>query len=459
MQFRYFLVPLFMLLSVQAVFAQSPAWQQTTRHEFISSIDLSSDGSVIAAGSTMGTLAVFDKAGRMQWNITFPGTLLVDVSPDGSMIVTGSRESMEKDKGTVRAYDRTGRAVWLNNTGWITELAAAGDPLRVAVGTRRGTAEVYDAKGKLVKMYSNFPLLDVVKKLGISADGKSIAFSLFSRKPVFKLANVTRGSVSSPALFGDHIALSANGSAIAVADGEGSRGDLYLYAANGTRLWNLNTGDVNDLAISANGACVITGEEDGTVTCYNRTGNVSWTYRTEGPVNSLSITPNATLVAVGSADEHVYLLDGNGVLVWEYNDDEALENPVNMVRLSADGRSLVAVAGGTDLLYFPIDAALTGATTAGNETNATVNAGNSSGVTNTPGNSTQALGNTTANATPGRNSTRVLGNTTSGQKTNTSGNATTGWNSSYFASLRYPGTGKLPWLAAWHQLVHVFERG
>ncbi len=466
MQLRLFIVLLLLLWSMQSVSAQSPAWLHTSQKDYISSADISSDGSVIATGSTMGTLAVFNKVGEMQWSTTVQGALLVDVSPDGSVIVSGSRESMENDKGTVRAYDRNGKAVWLNNTGWIAGLTTAGDPLMVAVGTRHGMAEVYDAKGNLVKTYSTYPLLDVVKEIGISSDGKSIAFSTFSRNPVFKLANISKGSVSSPDCFGDHIALSANGSAIAVADGEGSLGDLQCYAGNGTRLWSLDTGDVNDLAISQDGTCVVTGQEDGTITCYNRTGTVSWTFSAGGPVTSLSITPNATLVAAGSMDEHVYLLDGTGKLIWEYGDAEVLDNPVSTVRLSESGNALIAVIKEKELLYFPIEkpaGAEAGETGTPVQGNSSVNLTQAEG--NIPANATPVNGNTSGNSTPvtsGQN--LVKGNSSSVREAskNSSGNVTSGKEaarSNIFASFRYPGSGTLPWADAWQHFILAFARG
>lgn len=425
MQFRHVLLLLFFICSIQAVAAQSPAWQYHAQNERISSIDISSDGTVIAAGSMMGTLAVFDKAGAPQWSEKVSGALLVDVAPDGSMIVTASRESMENDKGVLRVYDLTGRERWMNNTGWAAELAAAGDPLRIVVGTRQGAAMVFDAKGTLVKTFSTYPFLDVVKELGISSDGKSIAFSTFKENtPMFKIINISKSSIKSPAIYGNHVALSANGSAIAVAEGEGSLGRLHLYNAAGTDVWMLDTGEVNDLAISGDGTCLVTGGEDGTVVRYDGTGNVSWTFRAGGPVNSIAMTPDATLVAVGSSDEHIYLLDDAGKLLWDYNDDEPLENPVDTVKFSADGSMLVAVIDGKDLLAFPIDRPAVAPTQAAPAGNGTANA--------TPGNtsinSTLLKGNVTANSTLPKgnvsaNSTPVTG-TASVNSTLTKGNVT-----------------------------------
>ena len=345
-----------LLWVMPAVSARSPAWQYTSDHESISSIDLSADGRIIAVGSTAGSLEVFDGKGASRWGTKTAGELLVDVAPDGSMIVTGSRESMENDKGTVRAYDPKGRELWLNNAGWVTQLAAAGNPLSIAVGTRHGMALIFNNRGGIVKSYSNFPLLDVVKEIGISPDGKAFAYSLYSENPTLRLMNITKGGMSSPASFGDHVALSTNGSAIAIAEGEGSLGKLHLYAGNGTCLWTRGTGDVNDVAISGDGTCMVTGEENGNVTWYDRTGDVTWVYRAQGPVNSVSMTPNATLVAAGSSDEHVYLLDGTGKLVWEYSDPEVLGNPVNTVRLSDRGNALIALVDARSVLYFPVEA-------------------------------------------------------------------------------------------------------
>gem|GEM_PF-5148922 len=404
-----------LLWVVPAVSAQNPAWQYASDHESISSIDLSADGRVIAVGSTAGSLVVFDGRGASRWGTKTAGELLVDVAPDGSMIVTGSRENIENDKGTVRAYDPKGTVLWLNNTGWVTQLAAAGNPLSIAVGTRHGMALIFNNRGGIVKSYSNFPLLDVVKEIGISPDGKAFAYSLYSEKPTLRLMNITKGGMSLPASFGDHVALSTNGSAIAVAEGEGSLGKLHLYAGNGTCLWTRGTGDVNDVAISGDGTCMVTGEENGNITMYDRNGNVTWVYRAHGPVNSVSMTQNATLVAAGSSDEHVYLVDGTGKLVWEYGDPEVLENPVTIVRLSDRGNALIALVNSRSILYFPVEVSEVPMVSG----NATLPAGNRSTVNMSANamNASSVKGNLSST-----NSSMVKGNLSSANSSMVKGN-------------------------------------
>lgn len=85
----------------------------------------------------MGKVHLLDRDGDLLWTKSVPGSLMTEISPDNSCIVVASQESLEKDKGAVRCFDRNGTPVWRDVTGWVTDINLSEDgPL--VVGTRRG---------------------------------------------------------------------------------------------------------------------------------------------------------------------------------------------------------------------------------------------------------------------------------------------------------------------------------
>ncbi|MFA7153893.1 MAG: PQQ-binding-like beta-propeller repeat protein, partial [Methanoregulaceae archaeon] len=156
----------------------APDWSYTVGREYISSSDIASDGSAVVIGTTMGQLRLLDGDGVVLWTKSIPGSLMAEISPDNSCIIVASQESLEKDKGAVRGFDRNGTQMWRDVTGWVTDIDLSADARNLVVGTRRGDVIVLDLNGDRLGQYNDFPKTYVVNAAGISGDGTRIAYSL-----------------------------------------------------------------------------------------------------------------------------------------------------------------------------------------------------------------------------------------------------------------------------------------
>lgn len=111
-----------------------------------------------------------------------------------------------------------------------------------------------------------------------------------------------------------------------------------------TLMWENQTtvGEVNSVAISANGNFIAAGrgDTDDKVYLFNSTNNVAkWAYLVGDAINSVAITSNGSYVVAGSDDKYVYLFNNTGPTpMWKVNTG----GKVTSVDISSDGEYFTA---------------------------------------------------------------------------------------------------------------------
>lgn len=354
------LVCAFTLVLCTPAIAKEPLWSQTVSGEYITDVAISGDGSRVVVGTTMGGISLYDREGTLCWTKRYKGTMQVGISPDASLVIAGESESREKDKGTLRAYDRDGVLLWMAHTGWICGCGVSGDLGRIGVGNRLGQLVVYDREGSEMIWEDNLlKRYDAISAAGMSADGRFMAYSLLEKTPAVYLLNIdTRGTRTIRSAFREHgspvhtLVLSGNGSVVLAAAGEGSTDAVYCFSNRGVLQWKKNVPHILDMEVSSDGRASIIGSEDGCIRVFDPSGNLSWTRCMEGAVQSLARSPDGDLLAAGSGGGRVLLMYGNGTPVWEYHVERFPSAGIDTVAISSRGDAIVAVVNRKEVLFF-----------------------------------------------------------------------------------------------------------
>ncbi|HUU76253.1 MAG TPA: WD40 repeat domain-containing protein [Methanoregulaceae archaeon] len=349
------------LIQIAPLAADTPDWHYFVDREYIYSIDISSDGEIVAAGTTMGKVLVFDKVGTLLWDYRVPGRIIVDVSPDGSIFIVSTQDSAEKNKGTVRCFDRNGTQLWMENTGWVTNIDFSKNLDTIAVGTRDGDIIILDSLGTVMETYTDFPKTYVVNSLSLSQDGSCLAYSLFEDKPNLEYIDL---DASRRRIFSKYsvkyswpiniIRISGDGNYIATESSEGSYSELSFFSKNGIRIWSRSLKKLNDIVITVNGSRIVTGSKDGTLSVFNSSGNQLWNFTSQGEITSISMNDGEDLIAVGSAKSILYLFTLSGDHIRSFRVEGFPEGRIQSVKLSNDGGSIIAAVNKKELIYISL---------------------------------------------------------------------------------------------------------
>ena len=349
----------FLLVMTAPVSGQAPDWGFTVGREYVSSSDISSDGSLVIAGTTMGKVHLFDGDGDLLWTGRIPGRLITRISPDSSFFIVGSQESLEKNKGAVRCYDRNGTQLWRDITGWVTDIDFSVDAGKLVVGTRMGDVIVFDSNGNRLGAYNDFPKTYVVNGVGISGDGTRIAYSLCERKPALEVVTVSNGirKISSRvenSYLIDNIKISDDGKCIVTESGEGTISELSFFDSNAKKIWSKSLSRINDIALTEDGGLVLAASEDSHLRVFSSSGDPVWNFSRTGAITALSINLDQGLIASGSGDGNIDVLNLSGDLMWSFLVERFPESRITDVRISSDGDSVIAVVNDKEILYYSL---------------------------------------------------------------------------------------------------------
>lgn len=280
------------------------AWQHRMG-DGIASVAVAGDGSTIVVG-TLGKKAIcLDGKGRKRWEQTVGNQAWrVDISRNGQLIAVGT--------GSTRPWDMGGR-----------ELCA------------------FDADGAL---RWRVDLMASIWGLAVSANGRSVAAGTSNKQLLFYDARghpLWRENVSGVGWWAWVwcAALSANGAIVAA--GAADRRVRILDRA-GNRLADYGTrGDVFSVAVSADGAQIVAGDNAGYIYWLNQQGQLRWEKQLAAKVWALRLTHNGQRLLVGASqdEEHLALYDSDGRQLWRRTVED---KDVTSVALSSDGQRMAA---------------------------------------------------------------------------------------------------------------------
>ncbi len=343
----------------------TPLWSYSTRNQYVSAVDISSDGSYITATSenlvyditlkANGTLYLFNNSISKEksplWNYSIENNFYsLAISGDGSYIIAGGGY-LEKIIYLFNNSKPTPE--WTNFVGgWVYDVAISDDGDYIAVaGGQRNKAFLFNTTESLpIKEYSTTGL---TLRVEISSNGSFMA----AKSSAGKLYFFTTSNNSLDWTFtlsGDisaSLSMSADGNYIATGGDK-----VYIFRKHSSiPLWTYNTPDyVSSIKISQDGNYIVAGGDynDYTVYLFNRNNSIpEWTYSTGKDIISVAISYNGDYIVAQSRNNWIYLFNkSSSTPIWRYRLDG---NPnVNYdygLDISSDGKYIVA--GGRHQIY------------------------------------------------------------------------------------------------------------
>jgi WD40 repeat protein/transcriptional regulator with XRE-family HTH domain len=313
-------------------------------------VALSTDGQLLASGGGDGTLRLWETStGRVLTTVRGHTGLVwsVALSADGKLMASGGTDGM------VRLWEApSGQliATLEGHTGVVWGIALSADGRLAASGSADGTVRLWEiSSGRLLATLQGHS--SVVRSLTLSADGRLLAsgsvdgtIELWETSTGGQLANFKGHTGAIWAL-----ALSAEGQLLA---SSGTGGTVRLWeTSTGRPLAALqdHTGVIRGIALSAEGQLLASGGTDGTVRLWEtKTGRLLATLPGyTGVVWGVALSADGQLLASGGTDGMVRL--------WETSTGRqlaALEGhagPVWGVALSGNGQ-LLASGGGDGMV-------------------------------------------------------------------------------------------------------------
>ncbi|MCQ8894420.1 MAG: WD40 repeat domain-containing protein [Methanolinea sp.] len=342
-----------------SVLAVEPLWTATFPGEKISGLAVSEDGSSIVAGTTTGGIYLFNQTGDLIWKKHFKGIMTVTLDPAGAMVIAGESESRESNKGALRGFSLDGTPLWVSHPGWICRMASAEDFSLFAVGNRQGEVSLYDRDGLLVWQKSDIFKTYSISSLALSPGGDSLAYALHEKTPAVYLIDLdSLGSrtlkVRSEGSGSPYHSLrySGDGNKILCITGEGSWDTLALFSLKGTLLWKKGVPKILDSDISTTGDKILVGSADGTIRCFDKNGNITFSRDMNGPVRSLAMTPLGDTIVAGSENGEIIALDREDKTLWQYFPRRFPRVVIDMIEVSKSGMLVVAVINGQEMCVF-----------------------------------------------------------------------------------------------------------
>lgn len=236
----------------------------------------------------------------------------------------------------VPALAQQGGILWGFTAGARVDAATmSADGTRVAFGARDNILRVFDRSGAILW---EFRAENSIFGANMSADGQWMAVASEDRH-VYLLdgeGHVLWKHKAKRSML--DAAVADDGSLVAASSKDRS---IYILDGTGTLVANHLVGvDVDAVAIYGKGdnARAVFGADDGTVTVYNRNGDLLLEVFIEYDVHDVAVTPNGARIAAGCRDGNAYYINGaNGDIVWTFETDGVVE----AVDLAADDRTVI----------------------------------------------------------------------------------------------------------------------
>ncbi|MEA3357196.1 MAG: DUF5711 family protein [Patescibacteria group bacterium] len=312
-------------------------WRSET-HDWVS-VDISSDGNYVAAGSSDSNLYLFDKVGKQKWNEALGDRVNhVAISDDGNYVAAGSGYY-------VYYFDRNENLLWKRETGdMVSSISVSNEGDYVAFTSWDGYVYYFDKSGFLWRYKTKNPPSSV----SLSGDGEKIAVLCYEWVYYFnKNGLVWDYEIDSISLGRHEISISNDGQYVAAASCSGA----YYFDKNKNLLWSFKPDACgNSVKISSDGEYVVLGAGSwgggyGWVYYFSKASNKPiWEERTTNCVATVDISSNGDFVIAGSIPTlTLYYFNNQGELLFDY--------PifVDSARISSNGKYIVAAG---DCVYF-----------------------------------------------------------------------------------------------------------
>jgi WD40 repeat protein len=318
-------------------------------------VAVNQDGTHIITGSSDNLIRVWDAktSGALA---NFKDLVVYAVRPDWTRVVTSASDQ------TARVWEvktSVELGVLEGHHGDVTAAAVSPDGRRIVTGSQDNTALVFDAQ-TFTKLGELKDHRGIVNQVAVCPDGKRIVTAstdnmarVFDAQTFAKLGELKGDDAS------DYkVAVSPDGSCVIVGSNDRD---------NTTRVWDAKTFEelgefkelrakdshVENVAVSPDGAHIITGSADNLVRVWDAKTFVKLGDFNSGPVGSIAVTPDGRRILTGSSDRTVRVWDAK-----TFVELAVLREPIgsDVVAISPDGTRVITHSGVWEL--FPSGQAL-----------------------------------------------------------------------------------------------------
>jgi WD40 repeat protein len=335
----------------------------------LTSVAVSRDGKIVAAGGSAGTVQLWDGAGYQPLGAPLKGpskgVSSLAFSSDGTTLAVGGVD------GTIQLWDTTQRTLrgdpLTGSADGVYSIAFSKDGTRLAAGGSGGIVHLWNTTGSPIDMPVNCPI-NAVMGIAFSPDGNTLAaggphgilclWDTRTLRPLgAPLALAAKGaSALAFSADGRTVAAGRSNGTVVLLDRTGGGHDQPLVPA----LADTKTG-VSSIAFSLNDAQLAVGRGDGTIQLWRRE---AMQYQPFGPprkssakaidsmaIDSMAFSPDGRTLAAGGADGTVRL--------WDTTSDHEPSTPISVpggkvygVAFAPGGKVLaVGLGDGTVLLW------------------------------------------------------------------------------------------------------------
>lgn len=272
------------------------------------SISFSPDGQMLASGSEDGTIALWNKDGRLLKTLNGQGgrILCVSFSPDGETLATASSDK------TVKLWSKNGTllSILRGHQNNVNSVSFSSDSQTIATASTDKTAKLWTNKGILLQNLQGHT--DSVKSVSFSRDGLSIVTGSKDRT-------------------------------------------VKLWSQEGKLLRTLadHTDEVNQVSFSPDDQMIASASRDKTIKLWKRDGTFLRTLSQHSQaVNSIAWSPDSQKIASASVNNLVQLwsYDGNLLTNLEGHSDTVLD-----VKFSPDGQTIASASADSTVRLWKSD--------------------------------------------------------------------------------------------------------
>jgi ABC-type sugar transport system permease subunit/outer membrane protein assembly factor BamB len=289
-------------LAVPALADGGTLWQFQAKGR-VSATTVTADGARIAVGGNDNVLRVFDRGGKPLWQFTATNSILgAHFTKDGKWLAVASEDR--------NAYllDATGKSLWQYKAGKaMNNAAVTDDGSFVAATSDDQSVYLLDGQGQLLHQENLGIGVKGAAVYGAGAKARAVIgsddgyVSIYSRDGQLLLQARLDYDVRS-------VAVTPNGARIAAGTSDGQV--TLLNGATGAVLWQYHTEKtVNSVAIAADGNTVLAGSADKKAYLLDGTGKLLQSFQLDDEALAVALSANGAVLVTGTASGQVQALD------------------------------------------------------------------------------------------------------------------------------------------------------
>ena len=290
----------------------------------VAAVSFSPDGSLLASGSSDGTILLWDMRSRERVATLghTDGVAAVSFSPDGSLLASGSSD------GTILLWDMRSRerVATLGHTDGVVAVSFSPDGSLLASGSSDGTILLWDMRSR--ERVATLGHTDGVVAVSFSPDGSLLASGLGDRTVLlWDVATREQVATLGHRFWVNAVSFSPDGTLLA--SGLWHRTVLLWDVATREQVATLegHTNVVYSVSFSPDGALLATGGWDGMVILWDvLTREKIIAFGHTDAIRSVSFSPDGTTLAAGGED--------GTILLWNVG-----KTPHSLTKVSGEGQA------------------------------------------------------------------------------------------------------------------------